>query len=46
MILWMLPNKNSYQRIVAAFRSRNYFYPEVWKFSIVHKDLTTYMEYL
>lgn len=35
-ILWLLKNKEFYQRIVATLRKRGFYQKSIWKYSILH----------
>ena len=37
-VLWMLKDKDFYQSVITLMRKRNYFNPQIWSFSLYHKD--------
>lgn len=43
-ILWMLRDKEFYERVVEVLRNRKFFVPEIWNFGLFHHDLKTFSE--
>lgn len=45
-ILWMLKDKNRFERIIRILRNRGFISIEIWRFGFLHNDLQSIKEWL